>query len=274
MPESKRRKPRPQGGFVPPSQRKHGSLNDMQARRVVPDQVHNERRHEFNTPEQVLRPFDKPAPVKQITRAATRSGITRTHVAVGGGAIAAAGGTGYLVHRHNQRKHAMSKNLVNPFEEVVVFGKAYPVALPVPGARTVRALVPTGRHVGHANDLKVVRRSGSGGRSTKLEIYRHSPRGLRQGPFGKGAGFMDAGKYKRSERFLTSAIFGRNSDKVVTASGSAARKNRAQVQNGLALVNNPKVGNVSRVAPQRFSAPTPKINSNIPDGARRGNKLS
>lgn len=85
---------------------------------------------------------------------------------VGGVAI----GGGYLVHRHNQKKAAMSKNLVDPFNDVVVFGKAYPVVEPVPRSVRVAALLPTGRHVGDANKLVHVH--------TKV-------RGHRQGPFGK-----------------------------------------------------------------------------------------
>lgn len=102
---------------------------------------------------------------------------------------AAVGGAGYLIHRSRQKKDTMSKNLVNPFEEVVVFGKAYPVALPVPGAKVIRALVPTGSHVGHGNDLKVVRNGkGKGGRRAGLEHYTAKTKGHRMGPFGKAAG--------------------------------------------------------------------------------------
>ena len=63
-------------------------------------------------------------------------------------------------------------NLINPFEETVVFGKAYPVAWPVERAQTLAALVPTGRHVSHANALSVTRNPrGGGGRATRLERY-------------------------------------------------------------------------------------------------------
>ena len=45
--------------------------------------------------------------------------------------------------------------------------------------KVLQALVPTGRHVGHANDLKVVRnKRGGGGRATRLEHYR---RGKKRG---------------------------------------------------------------------------------------------
>lgn len=87
-------------------------------------------------------------------------------LAVAGGAVAVAGGTGYLVHRHNQKqKELASKMLVDPF------AKAYPIVEPVPRSIRVAALLPTGRHVGNANDLK---------------HYRITPKGHRQGPFGKG----------------------------------------------------------------------------------------
>jgi hypothetical protein len=62
----------------------------------------------------------------------------------------------------------MALILVDPFAEVVVFGKAYPVAWPPPGATSVKALLPTGRHVSHANALLHVRNSrGGGGKATK-----------------------------------------------------------------------------------------------------------
>lgn len=62
--------------------------------------------------------------------------------------------------------------MVNPFEETVVFGKAYPVAWPPPSSTRIRALLPTGAHIGHANALHVVHSSAhSGGPATRLERY-------------------------------------------------------------------------------------------------------
>lgn len=62
--------------------------------------------------------------------------------------------------------------LVDPFSEVVVFGKAYPVAWPPQGAASVKALLPTGRHVSHANRLSHTHNSsGGGGKATTLERY-------------------------------------------------------------------------------------------------------
>ncbi|HEY5787496.1 MAG TPA: hypothetical protein VIT65_22250 [Microlunatus sp.] len=66
----------------------------------------------------------------------------------------------------------MYLDLVDPFAEVVVFGKAYPVAWPPSSAKSVKALVPTGRHVSHANALHHTRNSGGGGgKATRLERY-------------------------------------------------------------------------------------------------------
>jgi hypothetical protein len=93
----------------------------------------------------------------------------------------------------------MALILVDPFAEVVVFGKAYPVAWPPPGATSVKALLPTGRHVSHANALLHVRNSrGGGGKATRLEHYTgkksggratslvHVKKGVSEDPFEKG----------------------------------------------------------------------------------------
>jgi hypothetical protein len=63
--------------------------------------------------------------------------------------------------------------LINPFEEVVVFGKAYSLLDVKHGTdvRNVAALLPTGRHVGTANALVRVTGPRSGGPATKLERY-------------------------------------------------------------------------------------------------------
>jgi len=238
MAQSKRRKPRPAGGFVPRSQRDFGSLEDMQARHSAP----------------AARPATRPsAGPSAATRETFREVVAKPtarhlgrNVAIGAGAAAAAGTTGYLIHRNHQRKNAMSKNLVNPFEEVVAFGKAYKVALPVPGATRIRALVPTGGHVGHGNALTHVRHGSGGGRNaTKLEVYRHTPKGQRSGPFGKAAAFSETG-----------------------ATG---------VQRGLGLIAGmaaPKRVPVAPKTPLRVRVARGKMrNSNIPDGARSGRKL-
>lgn len=71
--------------------------------------------------------------------------------------------------------------LYNPFEPVSKGIESPPVT-------RLRALVPTGAHIGHGNDLHVTRHSGHGGPATALQVYRHKSRGHRQGPFGKAAG--------------------------------------------------------------------------------------
>lgn len=112
-----------------------------------------------------------------------------TKTKIGGGVLltTAAAGTGYAAYRHHKKQKGlvMSKSLVNPFEEVVVFGKAYPVALPVSGSTRLRALVPTGAHVSHDNKLTHVR--GGGPTITRQQLQRYTTKtvGHRQGPFGK-----------------------------------------------------------------------------------------
>ena len=64
--------------------------------------------------------------------------------------------------------------LINPFEEQVILGKAYPRD-PTFGSdvRVLRALTPTGRHVGDALALHHTHNPhGGGGPATKLERYR------------------------------------------------------------------------------------------------------
>jgi hypothetical protein len=65
-------------------------------------------------------------------------------------------------------------SLVNPFEQVVVFGKAYSLpADPASGTnvRVVSALKPTGRSVGTANNLVHVSNSKGRGGPTRLERF-------------------------------------------------------------------------------------------------------
>jgi hypothetical protein len=132
------------------------------------------------------------SPVKHTSFSGTRAGKITNGVALGG----ALAGTGYLIHRHRKaaratmaiearKKAEMSKSLINPFEEVVVFGKAYPVALPVAHSTKIRALVPTGAHVGHGNKLVVVHGGGPKITRQQLQTYHGHGRGLSEGPFGK-----------------------------------------------------------------------------------------
>ena len=263
MPASKKRKGR--GSGVPLSVRQHGSIEDQATRsarngRLLPLVPGRESMTQGLARERRARDAGgKPASAAPIARTASptvirgqhaaRPSHLRRNVAIGAGVVGAAAGTGYLVHRHNQKKAAMSKSLdlVNPFEEVVAFGKAYPLnTVSGTNVRRIRALVPTGRHVGRANALThVTNSSGGGGRNaTRLERYTTKPRGQRSGPFGKAAGFGGAA----SRQF-------------------AAGVSKPSVKNGIRMIQDmPKLKTLPAAATRR--------NSNIPDGARRGSSLS
>lgn len=111
-------------------------------------------------------------------------------IAAGAAGAAVLGGAGYLAHRH--RRNAVRK-LYDPFtDSVVEFGKSVhqlPASagakstglrvtprrvpgLPVASSRSVGALVPTGRHVSHANQLKRVGSGRKTGPSTA--VWHHS----------------------------------------------------------------------------------------------------
>lgn len=141
----------------------------------------------------------------------------------------------------------MSKNLIDPFSEVVAFGKAYPVAVPVPGSVHIATLIPTGRHVGSANNLLRVRNSGGGGGpATALERYTTKVKGHRQGPFSKGS----------------------------VANGlrmAASQKGVIPVKNPNAITPTGLGTLGSRTFPAKLRR---AANSNIPDGARAGRRLS
>lgn len=96
-------------------------------------------------------------------------------------------------------------DLVNPFEEHIVFGKRYPVAYPPQHSTIIRALVPTGRHVGHGNDLGHFRGKGAhGGRLVGLERYTAQGGKASVGPFGKvdapRGELVSTGRPKRGRR--------------------------------------------------------------------------
>jgi hypothetical protein len=110
---------------------------------------------------------------------------TRNKVLIGGAVIGTAGIGAKLAYDHNKRKGAMSKNLINPFEEVVVFGKAYPAVYPFSAAKSIGALHPTGSHVGHGNKLVHITGKATSPQGTGLRRYTTKPTGLRVGPFGK-----------------------------------------------------------------------------------------
>ena len=120
--------------------------------------------------------------------------------AVVAGTAAAGVGTAVLIDRHNKQKKAaaMSKNWINPFEEVVVFGKAYTVVSET-NVRYTGSLVHTGKHVGHGQRLTEVKNSsGGGGKATKLERYAGGHSSQRVGPFGKSLSFSGLKRAKKA----------------------------------------------------------------------------
>lgn len=75
-------------------------------------------------------------------------------------------------------------DLINPFEP---FGKAE--TWPPQRSTRLRALVRTGAHVGHGQDLSITRNSrGGGGKRTGLEVYRG-----RKSKVGKASGSVARG---------------------------------------------------------------------------------
>lgn len=134
-------------------------------------------------------PLVKPSPIKTQSQAnverGMRAGVKARKIAGGvllGGAVL---GGGYALHRHLTKGKPVTKSLINPFEEVIVFGKAYTVVEPIPRSTRIRALVPTGGHVGHGNALGHYRGGGPAITRTQLQTYNGNGKGLRQGPFGK-----------------------------------------------------------------------------------------
>jgi hypothetical protein len=72
--------------------------------------------------------------------------------------------------------------LYNPFEDV---SKA--ATVPAQGAVIIRALVPTGNHIGHGQDLKRVTARTRGPRRPALEVYgRKSIKGVSKGSVQNG----------------------------------------------------------------------------------------
>lgn len=139
--------------------------------------------------------------------------------------------------------------LVNPYEETVVFGKAYPVAWPPPGATRIRALVPTGSHVGHANALHIAHGKGShGGPATKLERYS------------KAAGFLMRGPLREGQSRLGATLAQRTSGQRSTlrsAGNATARRGREAGERGAQ-----RSRNTSTAAGMQYRA--------VPQGVRRG----
>ena len=113
--------------------------------------------------------------------------------------------------------------LINPFEETVVFGKAYRTPADATSSRVVPALRPTGRHLGHGLDLKHVTNSGGGGGpATRLERYKGKGKGLRQGPFGKAA--EDYYEPPSAGRIALGTFFGPFHSAVAGREGREARR--------------------------------------------------
>lgn len=92
-------------------------------------------------------------------------------IALGGLGVTAGGAGLYALHRSRRRKAAVGKQWITLDGEVVELRKAAPIALPVPSSRPVRALLPTGRHVSHANDLKRVKISPRRRPTSALRVY-------------------------------------------------------------------------------------------------------
>ena len=165
-------------------------------------------------------------------------------------------------------------DIINPFEELVVFGKKLP--LEPQRSTIIAALRPTGRHVSHANDLTHVRGVASGGAATKLERYTTSVRGLHPGPFkgsvsqprtklvevkGSGKGF-GTGPFRKS---LSTAIGD-------AASGLKKLKPAAPVK----VPGKVPLPPSASLQPTRSIGALPlgkSVNSNIPSGASKGGRL-
>jgi hypothetical protein len=161
-------------------------------------------------------------------------------------------------------------DIINPFEELVVFGKAFP--LEPTGSTALAALRPTGRHLGHGGDLTYVRGKASGGKQPQIERYTTSPKGLREGPF-HGTVKQPRTKVLRvtgSGKGFRTGPFG----KAFTAAPSRAL-NRGGVSRSLqAIADIPK----PTLKPTGKSWKQPiagavKKNSNIPSGASQGSRL-
>lgn len=186
------------------------------------------------TPQISLPAHRHPHPVRS-----PRRGIPKGPALMIGGGLAATAGTAYLIRRKG--KQTMKKNI----ELIDPFAKAYPIVEPVPGAVRVPALLPTGRNVGQANNLKRVGGTRKVGPEPGLRRYTTKPRGQQQGPFGKG--FQPS-----VERGLKMAAEARGTMPLRTPGGLKPP--------------GPLEGALSRR--------DPKVNSKIPDASRRGRRLA
>ena len=141
-------------------------------------------------------------PVPETAPAAVKTGLSRgTKIAAGALVATAAAGGAYALHRRHQRSKAVTKNLINPFEDVVVFGKAYKTSFFPQSSSRSAALVPTGKHLGHGNRLGHFRGTGVSPQGTGLRKYTTNVVGLKQGPFtGAGASSKIPSGARRGKR--------------------------------------------------------------------------
>jgi len=178
----------------------------------------------------------------------TKAGKIASGAVIGGALV----GGGYLIHRSRKAAKATmarsgrtktmaSKALINPFEQVVVFGKAYDVSFFPQSSTRIRALVPTGAHVGHGQKLGHYRGKNTSPRTNVLRHYTGHGKGLRQGPFSK--------ELSPLLRSLTST--------------PAARAHAAKIGPGAKEISR-QFGK----KPKRFG-----LNSNNPSGPNKGSRL-
>lgn len=243
--------------FVPPSQRdferKQRVAGGSRARTghdlpplkldLGGDTTHHYRdgKLESSTTKTTPKPNPAPAPVQHAPAPAPAPAAPHApkprrlgrNLAIAGGATAALGGTGYLIHRHRQKELAV-KSLIDPF------AKAYPVVEPVPRSIRVAALRPTGKHLGHGQDLVHVKKGAAG------DTVRGLKRAARFSYTGRGPATGNV------ERWAAQKPPGR-----VDAGFGKPYKSR--------LKNPPEFGKSLR---------DPKVNDKIPDGSRMGRRLA
>ena len=146
--------------------------------------------------------------------------------------------------------------LVNPFEEVVLFGKK--LSMEPESSTTIGALRPTGKHVGHANDLVRVRGKASGGKATRLERYTTSPKGLKQGPFTTASVGLRQGPFTTNPKGFESGPFKKGLDSEINKGIGASLKSGAG-RVGRSLMKKPKAAPASS-----YVSDAPKFNFDGP----------
>lgn len=175
-------------------------------------------------------------------------------------------------------------DIINPFEELVVFGKKLP--LEPQSSTVIAALRPTGRHLGHGGDLTHVRGKASGGKQPQIERYTTSPKGLHEGPFkgsvkqprtrllavrGSGKGFRTGPFGKALPPGQAAGV--KRSLGIINATPKGVLKPTGAKMKGLqqAMNNAPPKSLLAKGGAD--IAPVRKRNSNIPSGARQGSRL-